>query len=101
MHFDCQKIVRAAAVFAIAAAGIGANAVADGAVSPEGAEFFEAHIRPVLVEKCFSCHSAQAKVLKGGLRLRHRRSHAGRRRIRPGHRPHQAGRQPAHFRAEI
>ncbi len=46
-----------------------AEALADGGVSPEGAEFFEAHIRPVLVEKCFSCHSAQAKVLKGGLRL--------------------------------
>jgi hypothetical protein len=69
MHFDCKKIVSAAAVFAIAAIGIGAKALAEGAVSPEGAEFFEAQIRPVLVEKCFSCHSAQAKVLKGGLRL--------------------------------
>jgi hypothetical protein len=36
---------------------------------PEGVEFFETHIRPVLVEKCYSCHSAAAKVLKGGLRL--------------------------------
>ena len=35
----------------------------------EGIEFFETHIRPVLVEKCYECHSADAKVLQGGLRL--------------------------------
>lgn len=34
-----------------------------------GVEFFEARIRPVLVERCYACHSAQAKSLKGGLRL--------------------------------
>ncbi len=33
------------------------------------AEFFEAKIRPVLVEKCYECHSAGAKAVKGGLRL--------------------------------
>jgi len=32
-------------------------------------EFFEAKIRPVLVEKCFKCHSSGAKKLKGGLLL--------------------------------
>ncbi|MBM3983543.1 MAG: DUF1553 domain-containing protein [Planctomycetes bacterium] len=32
-------------------------------------EFFEKKIRPVLVEKCYSCHSADAKKLKGELRL--------------------------------
>jgi hypothetical protein len=32
-------------------------------------EFFETHIRPVLVTKCYECHSANAKILKGGLRL--------------------------------
>jgi hypothetical protein len=37
--------------------------------APQGAEFFETHIRPVLVERCYECHSAQAKVLQGGLRL--------------------------------
>ncbi len=42
---------------------------APSASSPQGVEFFEARIRPVLVEKCYSCHSAQAKVLKAGLRL--------------------------------
>jgi hypothetical protein len=32
-------------------------------------EFFEKQIRPVLVEKCYSCHSAAAKVVQGGLKL--------------------------------
>jgi hypothetical protein len=32
-------------------------------------EFFESRIRPVLVDHCFKCHSAQAKSLKAGLRL--------------------------------
>jgi cytochrome c553 len=37
--------------------------------SAEQAEFFEKKIRPVLVEQCYSCHSASAAKLKGGLRL--------------------------------
>jgi mono/diheme cytochrome c family protein len=39
------------------------------AISPEAAEFFEKSIRPLLVEKCYSCHSAQAKKVKGSLLL--------------------------------
>jgi hypothetical protein len=35
----------------------------------EGVEYFEQRIRPVLAERCYSCHSARAKKLKGGLRL--------------------------------
>jgi hypothetical protein len=35
----------------------------------EGIEFFETNIRPVLVERCYECHSGKAKVLQGGLRL--------------------------------
>ena len=35
-------------------------------------EFFEKKIRPVLAEHCYKCHSADAKKLKGGLRLDHR-----------------------------
>ena len=34
-----------------------------------GLEFFEAKIRPVLVERCNRCHSAGEKAPKGGLRL--------------------------------
>src|SRR5262249_18757311 len=38
----------------------------------EGAAFFEAKIRPVLVQHCYGCHSAdalKAKKLRGGLYL--------------------------------
>ncbi len=34
-----------------------------------GAAFFEAKIRPVLVEHCYECHSAEAGKSKGGLLL--------------------------------
>jgi len=44
-----------------------ASAVADPVV--EQTEFFEKHIRPVLSEQCFKCHSATAEKLKGGLML--------------------------------
>jgi len=35
--------------------------------APEQVEFFEKHVRPVLVEQCFSCHGE--KKQQGGLRL--------------------------------
>jgi cytochrome c553 len=34
-----------------------------------GIAFFEQKVRPVLVEHCYSCHSAEAKKLKGNLYL--------------------------------
>ncbi len=34
-----------------------------------GIEFFEAKVRPVLVENCYKCHSTAAKKQKGGLHL--------------------------------
>ncbi|MFO1001262.1 MAG: DUF1549 domain-containing protein [Planctomycetaceae bacterium] len=39
--------------------------------APDSAQlkFFEDRIRPVLVEHCYSCHSADAKSIKGGLVL--------------------------------
>lgn len=37
--------------------------------SPNGLLFFEQKVRPVLIEHCYSCHSAQAKKLKGNLYL--------------------------------
>ena len=39
------------------------------AADPAGITFFEQKIRPVLVEHCYSCHSAEAKKLKGNLYL--------------------------------
>ncbi len=39
---------------------------------PESHDFFESKIRPILVEHCYECHSANAKILQGGLRVDHR-----------------------------
>src|SRR5438445_13474003 len=39
------------------------------APSREQIEFFENKIRPVLVDKCYSCHSDQSKKLKGELKV--------------------------------
>jgi hypothetical protein len=40
--------------------------------SPEdGVRFFEEKIRPVLAEKCYSCHSADSEKLKGSLQVDH------------------------------
>ena len=35
----------------------------------EAVKYFEQHVRPLLVEHCYSCHSAEAKKLKGNLLL--------------------------------
>ncbi len=40
---------------------------AAGAAEPPAAEFFEKHVRPVLAQKCWSCHGP--KKQQGGLRL--------------------------------
>src|SRR5688500_7337059 len=53
---------------------VAAPALADAppSPSPDGVEFFEKNIRPVLVDACSTCHgpeAADAGKLKGGLRL--------------------------------
>ena len=45
--------------------------------SPEGIKFFETKIRPVLIKRCYECHSAEAlknKKLEGELLLDTRES---------------------------
>ena len=37
--------------------------------SDEEIQYFERKIRPILAHRCYSCHSNEAKVLRGGLRL--------------------------------
>jgi len=55
-----------AGLFACSAATV---ARADAPPSKEGVEFFEKNIRPVLVDKCYECHSQAKKKVKGKLRL--------------------------------
>ncbi len=43
-------------------------------ITPQGAEFFELKIRPVLAKSCYPCHSSTAKATMGGLSLETRDS---------------------------
>ena len=55
----------------LAALGLACAAWPSGlaAAAPEGIEFFENHIRPVLVQNCYKCHSEEAGKAKGELLL--------------------------------
>src|SRR5581483_11899045 len=39
------------------------------AADETGVEFFEKRVRPILVARCYECHSEKSEKLKGGLRL--------------------------------
>jgi hypothetical protein len=48
---------------------LGSAARADDATTSEDLAYFEQHIRPLLVERCYSCHSSRGKKQEGGLLL--------------------------------
>ena len=52
---------------ALAACFLGATRAI--ALTPSEITFFENNVRPLLDSKCYSCHSARAEKVKGGLRL--------------------------------
>ncbi len=51
-----------------------ADSRAQAPVAQEGIGFFEAKVRPILVSRCYECHSDSADELKGGLKLDSRES---------------------------
>ncbi|SIO61595.1 Planctomycete cytochrome C [Singulisphaera sp. GP187] len=55
------------ALLAVAAGSPGSVAAA--APGQDGNTFFEKNIRPILVERCYECHSKQSKKIRGGLSL--------------------------------
>jgi mono/diheme cytochrome c family protein len=63
----CVRAFLAVAV-AICSGGI-ARAAAVVQAEAAGLAFFENRIRPVFVEHCYSCHSAEAKTVKGAFKL--------------------------------
>ncbi len=56
-------------VVAIALVALLATAATADDEDREGIEFFEKKIRPVLIERCYECHSATAKKVEGSLWL--------------------------------
>ena len=73
----------------------GDDAIGPPGGDPGGIAFFEAKIRPVLVEKCQECHSAEAKKPKGGLKVDSRAAIRAGRDVGAGRRAGRPGRQPA------
>jgi hypothetical protein len=61
------SLLSASAAYALVA--IVGIAPASDSHAPQSVEFFENKIRPVLVEHCAKCHGADARRIKGGLRL--------------------------------
>ena len=64
-------------------------------------EFFETKIRPVLVQRCYSCHNSKMAAPKGDLILDTKEGAAQGRRVRSGVGAGQAGREPAVEGAEL
>jgi Protein of unknown function (DUF1549)/Protein of unknown function (DUF1553)/Planctomycete cytochrome C len=62
---------RVAAFMGLLSCGMmsGGLSAAEKPATPEGLAFFEKKIRPVLVDKCYQCHSAKAEKLRGNLLL--------------------------------
>ncbi len=64
-----RRFVWFASLIVVAAVPVMANDVApDAAPSPAALEFFEKKVRPLLVDQCYNCHSADNKAA-GGLRV--------------------------------
>ncbi|HRQ87666.1 MAG TPA: DUF1549 domain-containing protein, partial [Bacteroidia bacterium] len=61
------QLLAALALIGNASAGLRAGL----ASTDDGLKFFEERIRPVLAEKCHSCHSAESEKLKGSLQVDH------------------------------
>jgi hypothetical protein len=72
MRWICPSAVCLAVGVVIGSAAAGDGSASNRAPSDNdhaGTAFFEEHIRPLLAEHCYKCHSRQAKSLRGGLRL--------------------------------
>ncbi len=66
-------IIRLRSLISVTLAMGALQGVLVGATPPEQIDFFEKQVRPLLVEHCYECHSAEKKI-KGGLALDTRES---------------------------
>src|SRR5438067_1461222 len=67
--FRLSKPLLASGMLWVAAVFSIGQAAAPKDIPSAGSEFFENRIRPVLVERCYKCHSGAMKQSKGGLKL--------------------------------
>jgi len=70
---DVQKVI-GVFLLCLLASGLTVSAAetkskSDKKPSAADLDFFEKKVRPILVERCYSCHAAEAKKVKGGLYL--------------------------------
>jgi len=70
-RFRPRLTLGAALLLGLALSGAGAPtpALAAAPTPEEGEAFFEKNIRPLLIQRCYECHSLEAKKTKGGLSL--------------------------------
>lgn len=70
MFRAAPSLLKRVLIIALAAVALWPSVVTHAADSNAVAiEFFENKVRPVLAEHCYSCHSAKAEKIKGGLKL--------------------------------
>ncbi len=66
-HRTARRMIGVVAAVALLISAAWQQAVAQDNAAAR--DFFERRIRPVLVERCYECHSGESKILQGGLRL--------------------------------
>jgi hypothetical protein len=65
-----RHFFRACAAIGLLGLACGFAAAAElAAPTKDQAAYFEQHVRPLLVKHCYECHSAESKILQGGLLL--------------------------------
>ncbi len=65
----CAFFYLFAGFLALVVTASGQAVAEENVLPPEEVDFFERRIRPVLVARCYECHSAQADAVEGELRL--------------------------------
>lgn len=75
INFTCSTIVRVSFVISCVLLPFSSPLSADESAELQdkaNLQFFESRIRPVLVKHCYECHSADSKILRGGLQVDYR-----------------------------
>src|SRR6185369_16384963 len=64
-----RPLASASVAFLALASALRAADAATPAISSSDMQFFESKIRPVLVDRCYKCHSRDSDKVRGGLML--------------------------------